>query len=59
MTNILYAVYKVKTKLNVRNPRIYLTILMPSGKQNVGNWIKLILEALGERYFSVRNALKV
>jgi hypothetical protein len=46
-------------KLKVRNPLIYLTILMPSGKQNRGNCVKFILEALGERYFSVSTALNV
>lgn len=51
VTYILSAVYKVKTKLNVRNPLIYLTILIPYGKQNRGSWLKLILEAFYDKYF--------
>jgi hypothetical protein len=45
------AVSKVNKKLNVRNPLIYLTILIPSGKQNSGNWVKFILSARADKYF--------
>ena len=44
-------------KLKVKNPLIYLTIFIPSGKQNNGNWDRLILEAFADKYFSAKTAL--
>lgn len=58
VTNILSAVSRVNIKLKVRKPRIYLTIFMPSGKQNSGSCDRFILSARADKYFSAKIALK-